>query len=187
MSAWPLFWDWKQKLTKASCEAVVQQYFKSTTSSVGSVSVAGDDLVDLSARNTTVCWVPENDQISLLMFNFALLANSKAGWNFDIDGIEPLQLGEYSAGGHYGWHMDSLLFDDNPVTAARKLTVVLMLSDPADYEGGELLLRRENPLQVCDLQGTVCVFPSILQHCVTPVTRGVRYSLVGWCYGNRWR
>ena len=33
-------------------------------------------------------------------------------------------------------------------------------------------------------QGTIIVFPSFLQHCVSPVTKGIRYSLVNWTLGR---
>ena len=36
-------------------------------------------------------------------------------------------------------------------------------------------------------QGTLVLFPSYTLHEVKPVTKGVRYSLVGWYEGNYWR
>jgi PKHD-type hydroxylase len=35
--------------------------------------------------------------------------------------------------------------------------------------------------------GDALVFPSFLRHRVTPVSRGVRYSLVTWIEGPQWR
>ncbi|WP_299006958.1 hypothetical protein [uncultured Tenacibaculum sp.] len=32
-------------------------------------------------------------------------------------------------------------------------------------------------------KGTIIVFPSFMMHCVTPITKGVRKSIVGWVAG----
>ena len=45
-------------------------------------------------------------------------------------------------------------------------------------------VERPNPERT---RGAMALFPSFLPHRVTPVTRGVRYSLVGWVCGKPWR
>ena len=40
-------------------------------------------------------------------------------------------------GGHFDWHTDIV---EGPIAAQRKLTLVVQLSDPADYTGGALEL-----------------------------------------------
>ena len=37
------------------------------------------------------------------------------------------------------------------------------------------------------MQGTIIIFPSMLQHRVTPVTNGTRYSLVQWFSGPNFK
>ena len=74
----------------------------------------------------------------------------------------------------------------------RKLSVTINLTPEEDYEGGNLKFdfgrHAENEqiheAKVARAQGTVIVFPSYSYHCVTPVTRGTRYSLVLWCSGR---
>jgi len=67
----------------------------------------------------------------------------------------------------------------------RKLSLVLQLSDPKDYEGGELILHlSEEPTVVPKKQGYVTIFPSFVLHEVTPVTSGTRHSLVSWISGK---
>jgi PKHD-type hydroxylase len=67
----------------------------------------------------------------------------------------------------------------------RKLSFTLQLSDPADYDGGELqLMNSKKPTIASREQGYVMVFPSYTLHEVTPVTRGTRYSLVSWVTGK---
>ncbi|MFZ0485563.1 MAG: 2OG-Fe(II) oxygenase [Arenicellales bacterium] len=71
------------------------------------------------------------------------------------------------------------------------LPAVVNLSDPAEYDGGKLLFKDTYGKEVEDAhmlaairqRGSVVVFPAYTPHTVTPVTRGVRYSLVSWILG----
>jgi PKHD-type hydroxylase len=72
----------------------------------------------------------------------------------------------------------------------RKLSVTISLSDPKDYDGGNLKFdlgpHREDRYHECveiRPRGSIIVFPSHVYHQVTPVTRGTRYSLVAWNLG----
>ena len=80
----------------------------------------------------------------------------------------------------------------------RKLSMSVQLSKPEDYEGGDLKfnLRGLNssnedtimsPPPEFKQQGSVIVFPSFHRHRVTPVTSGIRHSLVTWVEGPHWR
>lgn len=92
--------------------------------------------------------------------------------------MESMQLTRYRPGGHYKAHCDA------SGDSQRKLSLALQLSDPADYEGGDLeLLIEEPPLIMERKKGRAVVFPSYTVHRVTPVTRGERFSLVVWGHG----
>ena len=71
----------------------------------------------------------------------------------------------------------------------RKLSFTLQLSDPDEYEGGNVQLIDESgksyiaPRQ----RGTIILFDSRTQHRVIKVKKGVRKSIVGWVLGPRWR
>ena len=73
----------------------------------------------------------------------------------------------------------------------RKLSMVIQLSDPKDYEGGILEIHANEhyppPPDELKRRGTIVVFPSFLRHRVIPVTKGVRYSLVAWIEGPHFR
>ena len=76
-------------------------------------------------------------------------ANAKAGWNFDWDFSESCQFTRYGVGQYYGWHCDSW---DRPYIRKqnedgtyprdhgkiRKLSMTISLSEPDEYEGGNL-------------------------------------------------
>lgn len=81
--------------------------------------------------------------------------------------------------------------DSKMIGKVRKLSVTLTLNDPLEYDGGELKFdlsqhadsQRFHTLEDAKAQGTIIVFPSFVPHCVTPVIRGVRKSLVVWNLG----
>jgi len=100
-------------------------------------------------------------------------------YDFRLVGVEhPVQLLWYGAESADGYvaHMDI-----GPITSLRKLSFSLLLSDPATFDGGDLSFG--SPFPLARAQGTLTIFPSFLQHAVTPVTRGDRYVIVGFAVG----
>ena len=77
----------------------------------------------------------------------------------------------------------------------RKLSMTVNLTNPNNYAGGNLKFdlgahAGKKRFKVCEEirpQGSIIIFPSFTYHCVTPVTRGTRYSLVLWSLGKPWR
>lgn len=106
-------------------------------------------------------------------------------YNFDITGFgEPLQLTNYDHTelGKYDWH------EDYNAGVSRKLSMVLQLTDPAQYEGGNLqIMTGEGISTIKKQRGLIVVFPSYILHQVTPVTQGSRQSLVSWISGPAFR
>ena len=115
-------------------------------------------------------------------------------FQFDLFTCEALQLTRYDSSEkeHYAMHTDCRRLVNN---FHRKLSFSIMLSDPEDYEGGDFVyysdrekpvsLRNDRPDKI--QKGQILAFPSFMVHGVTPVTKGVRYSLVGWCSGPRFK
>ena len=98
------------------------------------------------------------------------------------------QYAEYSKGGFYNWHMDSNT-EMEAMPTVRKISMTLLLSDPKDFEGGELELfcgdtldSEKNKFKL--KQGYAVFFASFLLHRVMPVTKGNRKSLVMWFGGS---
>jgi len=70
----------------------------------------------------------------------------------------------------------------------RKLSLVLQLTDPEEYEGGDLeLMTSSDPIAVLKQRGLISVFPSFVLHRVTPVTKGTRRTLVVWACGPEFK
>lgn len=144
-------------------------------------------IVDKDIRSTKVSWLELTNENKDLWNKFAKViaeVNSRY-FHFDLTGFyEPMQLGTYTAEdkGHYDWHVD--MFIGNK-TVTRKLSMVLMLSDPSEYEGGEFLLKSDsdNPTKLDMVKGRAWFFPSYMLHKVCPVTRGTRKTVVLWVGG----
>lgn len=88
-----------------------------------------------------------------------------------------LLVNRYGEGQSYGAHVDDAFMNGRRTDVA--LTV--FLSDPADYDGGELVIEGPSGEQRVKLPaGAAIVYPATTIHRVEPVTRGVRLACVGW-------
>lgn len=138
---------------------------------------------DLS-RESYITWVYSNKETYWLFerISNAVLTANKEFFNFNLYGIiEGLQFTNYKTpSGKYGKHIDRIL--NNVV---RKLSISIQLTNPSEYEGGELnLYLDDNPITMDKQQGTIIIFPSFILHEVMPVTKGERNSLVTWITGE---
>lgn len=144
-------------------------------------SIGDGAKADKSKRDSKICWAPQNHWIESILFNYALYANESAGWFFQVGRPEPVQLTAYEKNSFYGWHEDWAPFStDLPM---RKLSAVLLLSDPDDFEGGKFEFDEHGEVEM--KRGSLIAFPSFLRHQVTPVTKGTRYSAACWVTGPR--
>ena len=122
-------------------------------------------------------------------------ANASANWNFDWDWSEACQFTEYKKDQFYDWHCDSHEepYDqpDNINTHGkqRKLSMTVSLTDPKEYEGGDLEFDFRNTDEgsqprICkEIRKKGSVIVSFVWHRVKPVTKGIRHSLVCWNLG----
>jgi PKHD-type hydroxylase len=89
----------------------------------------------------------------------------------------------YRNGGHYGTHSDAALMrlPEAGMTLRSDLSATLFLSEPEDYDGGELLAETPFGAQAVKLAaGDMVLYPSSSLHQVTPVTRGERVCAITW-------
>jgi PKHD-type hydroxylase len=150
----------------------------------------GGDVCDPEYRRSQVSWISFNNDTAWIFDRLAWVTRNLNGqfYRFDLYGFcEPIQFTVYdeSMEGHYEWHQDS---GTGHKDAPRKLSVVVQLSDPSEYEGGELeLMTSKEPTQVLKQKGLAAAFPSYILHRVTPVTKGTRRTLVIWTSGPAFR
>jgi PKHD-type hydroxylase len=107
------------------------------------------------------------------------------GWQYDVDGREAIQFAQYGPDQHYGWHVD--VFPLAGKATDRKITTVCLLNDPSEFEGGQFQVRLYQEYSAPLEKGSVIAFPSILEHRVTPVLSGLRYTATIWFHGPRFR
>ncbi|MBY0340459.1 MAG: Fe2+-dependent dioxygenase [Rhodocyclaceae bacterium] len=97
--------------------------------------------------------------------------------------VLPPRFNRYEGGGTYGNHIDSALHLD-PYRQDRVRTDVsttLFLSDPDEYEGGELVVEDNYGAHEVKLPaGDAIVYPATSLHRVEPVTKGARIAAFLW-------
>ena len=110
---------------------------------------------------------------------------NERSFQFDITGFseEPQYMVYHaSEGSHFDWH-----FDTGPLPP-RKFSLTLQLSDPSQYEGGELQFNTGTEIVSAPKNRGVAIgFPSYMIHRVTPVTAGTRKAIVTWITGPKFR
>jgi|688.fasta_scaffold658343_2 PKHD-type hydroxylase len=146
--------------------------------------------VDTTFRDTDVVWL-EPDQDSTWIFDRLAELTAKVNYDkyqLDLSRFDGFQFSVYNKGGHYKWHTDTHEMPREDGTY-RKLSLSVILTDPSEYEGGELVLAEggniDNPKVFKPKRGTVVFFYSFIPHTVTPVTSGKRTALVTWAMGPK--
>ena len=149
---------------------------------------------DLKSRISSIAWT-EDLWLYDVIWPYMLEANEEAGWKYNIQNAEAMQITKYEKGGFYGFHTDGrgdyLSVYNNPDTPeidgyVRKLSMSIPLNK--DFEGGEFQFANYSN-EKCTVEtveismGSIIVFPSFLEHRVEPVTKGTRYSIVIWFTG----
>lgn len=165
--------------TPEECKKIIE-YGTSLDMIDGTTSKARAKQVRKS-RVSWVCPTPETEWFYSRLCGAIIQANGE-DFRFRLFGLmEGMQFTEYVApDGRYGKHIDKRYNAE-----IRKLSLVLQLTDPAEYEGGQLLLHLgDDPDIAPSKQGSVTIFPSYVLHEVTPVTSGTRHSLVAWVTGE---
>ena len=167
--------NWLQTKAKESREAA----------KVGGGGPSGGVVPEI--RRSDITWLGCNDESRWVFERLAHVVSSLNSqfFFFDLTGFgEHIQLTNYDEKneGMYGWHVD---FGSNPNSASRKLSLVMQLSDPSEYEGGNLELQPAGSevVKMRKKRGLIVCFPSWTLHQVTPVTKGNRQSLVLWVTG----
>lgn len=147
--------------------------------------IGGRGLANRLSRNCKMAWLKRDEETDWLYARVGRLFDdvNKRTLQFNLDGdLETLQYLEYGFGQFYGTHTDN----GADQVANRKLTMIIQLSDPADYWGGRLRVYGQTRVRHAPRdRGHVAVFPSHLWHRANPVWRGKRKALVAWKRGTQ--
>ena len=167
--------------------------------------------INKDKRNSYNAWIPTTHWVGGFLWHYVQRAN-RENFLYDLRCIdnESMQYTRYAEGQYYHWHNDSGLashykpisngdrketdkqqqdFMNENTELVRKLSFTLQLSDPDDYEGGNVqLLDEAGESYIAPRQrGCIILFDSRTQHRVLKVTKGTRKSIVGWVVGPRWK
>jgi PKHD-type hydroxylase len=149
-----------------------------------------DGQTQKQVRSSKIKWIPHDKSWDWLYHRFQEMiveANHEL-WGFELnDIIEEIQYTEYHASdkGHYDWHQDI-----GPGNASlRKISLTVQLTDSEEYSGGDLEIWQggSNTDSTPRGSGIVIIFPSYMMHRVSPMTSGIRKSLVLWVGGEHYK
>ena len=121
----------------------------------------------------------------------SLMEANRKWFNFDIDSMCRPMYHEYGPSCRNDWHQDTPLGLDHVIPdyiSHRKLSATIALTD--DYIGGDFQIQGlDNPYSLFSniklRAGDAIMFPSHLQHRVTPIGEGIRKVLIYWLCGPR--
>lgn len=178
----PPFAYWEGAFTKQELD-----FLEHKAKTEGKDALVGGDGAGVYAqdiRRSQTSWVENVPEYNWLFQRLAFVVTeiNRDIFGFDLTGFgEAIQLTNYNSAeqGTYDWHLDY-----NSKGISRKLSLVLQLTDPSQYEGGNLeIMISSKPEVVPKQRGLIALFPSYTLHRVTPVTKGTRQSLVVWTSG----
>ena len=173
---------WMRALSDEICNKIIEEGLILTQESA---TVNQDRSVDSAIRDGKVGWFSKDYWIDQLLLPYVFRTNRLNEWNFNLNNSEGVQFTKYEKDDFYTWHRDCNV--DSEIQ--RKISITVQLSDYDQYSGGEFEIKDcwgEEILNIplgAKQKGSIVIFPSSLSHQVTPVSQGIRYSLVQWYSG----
>ena len=168
-------------LAEAQCKAIIDSCEANARGGIEDGKVHDD------VRQSEISWLaPEGEHRWLFdKVKDCMNAVTSDSFRYDLIGFEGIQFTKYryvaGRSDFYSSHVDTLLSDGT----VRKLSFTIQLSGSETYDSGDVMLYRSliDSMALSRAIGSISFFPSYTIHEVHPVTRGVRYSLVGWGRG----
>lgn len=139
-------------------------------------------------RKSEIKWMHLDDRSFWVYEKISQLAKQANDdiWKFNLHSIvDAIQYTVYhEGGGHYEWHVDI----GPDLINHRKISCTIQLSDHDEYEGGDFEIWTGGEFKTMPKQkGCAIFFPSFLMHRITPITKGIRRSLVLWVGGDSYK
>ena len=188
MKSYAEYWYWDKEISHEVCRKIIK---------VGKGKWQGANTYGSEEKNQSLDGIRKSDIVWItdqwvydLIWGYMMSANEQAGWKYDIVAAESCQVTRYIKDGFYTWHKDGMgshnevhNTPDNKFLHknTRKLSMTIVLN--SDFEDGDFEFKDGFIENLKLEEGSIIVFPSFKEHRVTPVTRGIRYSLVAWFVG----
>jgi len=173
-------------LTSEECKTIISSGENNLELKVAKTE---DHHVHENLRKSGIGWFDPNGEHTWLFNRISDCINAvNTDWfRYNLIGFEGIQFTKYSYNkdehpDFYSSHKDTALL---PGGTVRKLSFTIQLSDPETYGGGDVVLYNSltDSVTLTGALGSISFFPSYTIHEVKPVTKGIRYSLVGWACG----
>lgn len=181
----------KARLNDDACNLLLNEALK-LESKKATMGVDTQSFADNQYRRSDIRFIQTNmPQFGWVfddLWKMAIQAN-REWFGFHITNLDFVQVAEYrdDVQGEYKKHHDTFWINESPYH--RKITCVIQLTDPSQYEGGDLELYDLHGIhpdkQELRTRGTAIFFPSFINHAATPVTKGTRHSLAAWFEGPK--
>ena len=183
------YWIWQEEFSDEVIDGIIErcETYPVIDAVVGGGNSEGS--YDTSIRRSKVRWTNDDSELRKIIWDYGTNANGSA-FGFDIINKFAIQYTTYldSDSGCYNWHKDNDFRVEGYYD--RKLSVVIQLNDPSDYEGGKFEFDFNGDIvspKGFDKKGSIIAFPSFHKHRVTEVTKGKRNSLVSWIEGPHFK
>ena len=164
----------------------IDKFVKQYTYKIQVAKIVTNGTQDNSYRRTDLLWLDDLKELESVYQTVEQVINSinDTHYNWSLDYLEMMQFGMYKSkdNGFYDVHTDSKLKTNNG--KVRKLSFSILANDPSEFDGGDFLIHDQaTPRKIPFAKNRAVFFPSFIPHSVTPVTRGIRKSIVGWVVG----
>ena len=167
-------------LTKDECDLILN--FSLENLKLNPAEVIGDnvDKINSGGRKSNTTFYPYYKKFPFLIEKMSKLLNQHInvkGFDLDYEHSD-FQFTEYNIGGHFDWHKD--VYADKITNYDRYCSLVIQLND--GYENGDLQIKNSED-EIINVErgiGNLILFISDIEHRVTSVKSGIRYTLVNW-------
>lgn len=173
----------EQFLTESECNDIIEYSIKNYTLETAKLAETRD--IDVNVRKSNIAHINYGVVFPELIYK----VKNEIVPLFNLKGVEidstlgsTFQFTKYGLGDFYDWHRDSV-DKITHISNKRYCSIVIQLNN--DYDGGELQMKVQNTEDIITFKrgtGNMFIFLSDTIHRVAPVSKGVRYSLVGWFY-----
>ena len=165
-------------LTKDECDLILN--FSTENLKLKPASIVGEEEHNYDVRKSNVVFYPCYQKFPFILEKISKLINENInvkGFDLDYKNSE-FQFTEYKTGDFFGWHRD--ITGNESTQHKRYCSLVIQLND--EYEDGNLEIKlSDNSVMTVEKGiGNVIVFLSNMEHRVTSVKNGNRYTLVNW-------
>lgn len=167
-------------LSAPQCDVLIAELRRSSEELAPVYGLGERAAVHSLARRTTLLTAPPEVRASVSSMFDSLRQTLSDQFDVPLTSFEEPQFLRYTTGDYFVAHQDGntpIIVDDS---RHRRVSLILFLSEPASYSGGDLLFHQPAKEVAPARRGTVVAFRSELTHEVTPVTAGERYTVVTW-------